>query len=116
MQMMQENKTDAVLGTSDLRFDEDVLRSSQPVLVDFWAPWCGPCRMIAPALEEIGKEFAGRARIAKLNVDENPESAARYGIASLPTLLVFKNGRVVDQVIGAAAKRTIAAKLGGHVG
>lgn len=106
---VKENVT--VLSSTDLTFPEDVLQSQTPVLVDFWAPWCGPCRMIAPAVEELGREFANRARVVKLNVDENPGTAARYGIASIPTLLVFKNGKVVDQVIGAASKRHIAARL-----
>jgi thioredoxin 1 len=102
---------ETVLSSTDQTFPEDVLNALTPVLVDFWAPWCGPCRMIAPAVEELGREFASRARVVKLNVDENPATAARYGIASIPTLLVFKNGKVVDQVIGAASKRTIAARL-----
>ena len=102
---------EVVRTTNDLCFQEDVLESSIPVLVDFWAPWCGPCRMIAPAVEELGRDYQGRTRVVKLNVDENPEVTARYGIASLPTLLLFKEGRVVDQVVGAASKRVIAAHV-----
>ena len=102
---------EVVRTTNDLCFQEDVLESSIPVLVDFWAPWCGPCRMIAPAVEELGRDYQGRTRVVKLNVDENPEVTARYGIASLPTLLLFKEGRVVDQVVGTASKRVIAAHV-----
>ncbi len=111
MNTLLEPGPGAAVATSDLTFSPDVLESQQPVLVDFWAPWCGPCRMIAPAIEELGREFAGRARVAKLNVDENQETAARYGIASIPTLLIFKSGRVVDQIVGATSKKAISNKL-----
>ena len=82
-------------------FDVQVLRSSEPVLVDFWAPWCGPCRMIAPALEKLSREYAGKLRIAKLNVDENPRLAAQYNASSIPLLVVFKGGRPVQRIVGA---------------
>lgn len=116
MNTLQEPEVGVAAATNDLTFAQDVLESIQPVLVDFWAPWCGPCRMIAPAIEEIGKEFAGRARVVKLNVDENQETAARFGIASIPTLLYFRDGRVVDQLIGATSKKAIVTKLSTVIG
>lgn len=97
-------------------WDSEVLRSEAPVLVDFWAEWCAPCRMIAPFVDAVATEFAGRVRVGKLNVDEDGELAARYGIRSIPTLLVFKNGQVAEQRVGALSKTDLANLLNKHLG
>jgi thioredoxin 1 len=96
---------------SDDNFAQEVLQSDKPVLVDFWAEWCGPCKMIAPALNELAGEYAGKAKIAKLDVDSYNMIAGQYGIRSIPSLLIFKGGRVVDQIVGAAPKQRIKERL-----
>lgn len=96
---------------SDASFESDVLKSAEPVVVDFWAEWCGPCRMVAPVLEELAAEYADRLVVGKVNVDENRQIAARFGIRSIPTLLFFRDGNRVDQVVGAHPKGTIKGKI-----
>lgn len=96
---------------TDDSFSEDVLQSDKPVLVDFWAEWCGPCRMVGPVVEEMAGEYEGKAKIGKVNVDENPEISSKYGIRSIPSLLIFKNGEVVDQIIGAVPKSQLKKQL-----
>jgi thioredoxin 1 len=105
----------AVGKTSDATFEADVLKSSEPVVVDFWAEWCGPCRMIAPALDEISGQVGDKVKIVKLNVDENPNTAAKYGIMSIPTLLMFKNGEISSRQVGAAPKQKLHQWISGGV-
>lgn len=100
---------------TDATFEEEVLKSELPVLVDFWAVWCAPCRMIAPIVEELSVEKDGSLKVAKMDVDNNPETAMKFGIRSIPTLLVFKGGEVVDQIVGAVPKSLLASKVDKHL-
>lgn len=96
---------------TDDTFDKDVVQSPEPVLVDFWAPWCGPCRMLSPVIEELSKEYTGKVRVAKINTDEHPNAASRYKISAIPTLLFFKGGKVVEQLVGVHSKAEIKKTL-----
>jgi thioredoxin 1 len=100
---------------SDTDFESEVLKAAGPVVVDFWAEWCGPCRMIAPALEEIAGSLNGKVKIVKLNVDENPQTASKYGVMSIPTLMIFKNGEMASRQVGAAPKQKLEQWITGSV-
>ncbi len=96
-----------VVEITDSNFEQEVLKSNIPVLIDFWAPWCGPCRVIAPIIDEIANEFSGKVKVGKLNVDNNPQSPANYQVRGIPNLMIFKNGELQEQIVGAVAKQEI---------
>ncbi len=100
-----------IVHLTEENFQKEVLESAQPILVDFWAEWCGPCKMLAPLLDELAQEYAGRVRIGKLNIDEHQSLAVQYGIRSIPTLLMFKQGQVEDQIVGLRSKRDLKASF-----
>lgn len=101
----------ALLHLTDGNFKKEVLNSDLPVLVDYWAPWCGPCKTIAPILEELAKEYEGRIKIGKLNVEDNPKITSQYAIMSIPTLILFKGGKIMEQVIGVLSKKELISKI-----
>jgi thioredoxin 1 len=111
--IMAENAN--IIEISDATFEQEVLKSNVPVLVDFWAVWCAPCKMLAPAVEALAGEYAGKARVAKLNVDDSPNPPMRYGIRGIPTLILFKNGEEKDRLVGVTPKDTIAQMIDAHL-
>jgi thioredoxin 1 len=100
-----------IITLSDTNFTNEVLNSPQPVLVDFWAEWCGPCKMLAPIIDELASEYDGKVKVGKVNIDEHQELATRYGIRAIPTMLIFKNGEIADQVVGLKSKRDLKSTL-----
>ena len=107
--------SDLIQHTSDAAFDSDVLKADKPVLVDYWAEWCGPCKMIAPILDEVSKDYDGRLKVAKMNVDENRDVPAKFGIRGIPTLMLFKNGALEAQKVGALSKTQLAAFIDSNI-
>ena len=101
---------------TDENFEQEILKAELPALVDFWAPWCGPCHMVAPIVEEIANQYQGKLKVGKLNVDEAPGIASKYGIMSIPTLVIFKEGKVVEQMVGASPKEQIEEKIKPYIG
>ena len=104
-----------IVHVTDQSFENEVLKSNDPVLVDYWAEWCGPCKMIAPVLEEIASEYAGKLKVAKLNIDENPDTPPKYGIRGIPTLMLFKDGNVEATKVGAVSKSQLSAFIDGNL-
>ncbi|MCA8989199.1 MAG: thioredoxin [Planctomycetaceae bacterium] len=104
-----------VIEFTDDNFQSEVLQGDQPVLVDFWAPWCGPCKMLTPTIEELANDFAGQARIGKLNTDDNPNTASEHGISAIPTLMVFKGGELKERLTGVVPKEQLAATIKKHI-
>jgi thioredoxin 1 len=100
-----------VTHVTDANFEQEVMRSTEPVLVDFWAPWCGPCKAIAPVIDELANEYAGRLKVVKVNVDDNPQAPSRFGVRGIPTLLVIRGGQVKEQIVGAVPKRHLEKAL-----
>lgn len=120
MELIQEEergigKMSKELTLTDQNFDSEISGTSEPVLVDFWAPWCAPCRFVAPVLEELAEDYSGTLKIAKVNVDDNPMTASRFGITSIPSLLLFKNGQMVDQWVGAMPRQMLEGALKPHL-
>jgi len=107
--------SDSVLHVSDSEFNETVIKATGPVLVDYWAEWCGPCKMIAPILDEIAKDYSGKLTVIKLNIDENPETPQRYGVRGIPTLMLFKDGEVEATKVGALSKSQLAAFIDSNI-
>ena len=101
----------ATVNVTDENFDTEVLKSQKPIVVDFWAEWCGPCKMVSPIVEELSNDYNGKVKVTKLDVDSNPQTATNYGIRGIPTLLMFKDGSAVDQIVGAVPKQHIAERL-----
>ena len=100
-----------VTDVTDQNFEQEIIKSTLPVLVDLWAPWCGPCRMVAPVVEQLAEEYSGRFKFCRLNVDESPQTAAKYGVMAIPTLIFFKGGAAVDTVVGAVPKQALQPKI-----
>jgi thioredoxin 1 len=111
-----EMASNGILEVTDANFDQDVLKSDQPVLVDFWAAWCGPCRALAPIVDELAKDYNGKIKVGKMDVDSNSATPMRYGVRGIPTLLVFKGGQVKEQIVGYVPKETIQKAIDKHVG